>query len=278
MLVPSIIILIVLIIVPLVYLFYNSLFYFRLTEMVNKRFVGIENYSIISRDGQFFNALSNTFVYIAIGTGAQMMLGLLLAEILSRKFRGKNLVRTVLLFPMIIPPITVGIIWWFLYHPTWGFITYFLNVIGVHINWLSNPGIALLAIILADTWEWTPFVLLILMAGYVAIPEDIYEAAEMDGATGWHKFFHITLPLIKPSIVVAIIFRTVDIIKVFPKIFVMTGGGPGSATETLNLYTYRVGFTYTDIGYSSALGFTTLLLTLVLTLLIIIFSIKGRAI
>jgi multiple sugar transport system permease protein len=192
-----------------------------------------------------------------------------LAELLSDRTRGLAIFRSALLLPMVMPPIVVGIMWRIMFHPTLGIINYFLRPLGLDRGWLAEPGLALWALIGVDVWQWTPFLLLMFLAGYAAIPQEYYEAAQVDGANRWHRFRYVTFPLLRALIVVGILFRAVDGMKVFPTIHIMTEGGPGNATEVMNYYTFKVAFAYTNIGYSSALSFTMFLIAIAISIVLI---------
>lgn len=258
--------LVAIVLVPLGYLVYMSLLDWNLTNPVGRSFVGLDNYIRMARDPDFWHAMRVTAVFIAGSVGLQIGLGLVLVEALAAMRWGATLVRTFLLLPMVIPPLVVGLIWRILYDPTAGLANYLLGFVGLSHPWLADYRTALGAVIMTDVWEWTPFVLLILLASYAGIPEAVHEAAAVDGATRWERFRFITLPLIRPMLITVAVLRTIDVIREFAKIFVTTGGGPGTTTETVNMYTYRQGFVYGDMGYAATLGVFMFLAILTLTL------------
>jgi multiple sugar transport system permease protein len=266
MLAPAVLVLLAIILVPLGYLLYTSLLEWKLTDPLGKAFVGGANYLRMLRDADFWHAIRVTVVFIGGSVGLQLGLGLILVESLSALRRGAALIRTALLLPMVIPPLVVGLIWRILYDPTAGLANYLLGFVGLSHPWLADYRTALGAVILTDVWEWTPFVLLILLASYAAIPEAIHEAAAVDGATRWERFRFITFPLVRPMLITVAILRMIDVIREFAKIFVTTGGGPGTTTETVNIYTYRQGFVYGDMGYAATLGVFMFVAVLCLTL------------
>jgi multiple sugar transport system permease protein len=180
---------------------------------------------------------------------------LLLAILFSREVRGMNVARALLIVPMMVTPVVVGVIWRMALNPDYGIINYLLSLLHVSgPDWLSSPSLAMVSIVLTDVWLSTPFVTIIIIAGISSLPRDPFEAAKVDGANAFQSFFYITLPLLKPVIWVAVMFRLIDSFKRFDSIFIMTGGGPGIATETLNLYAYNTAFFYMDTGYASALA------------------------
>ena len=243
MLAPSIAILSIIIVVPLLYLFYNSLFDYQLFKPYARSFIGMRNFiRAFTEDDRFMNSVKVTLYLIAMAVALQTLVALLLAEVLQSVRKLKETLRTVLIIPMVIPPFVAGIVWRMMLHPNAGLINYFLSFLGIDHPWLADPKTALFAIVVIDTWQWTPFLLLIFLAGYAAIPAGLYEAAEVDGAGRWGKFMHITLPLLLKVILVGIIFRTVGILQTFSTLFVTTEGGPGYATEILNYYSYVTAF------------------------------------
>lgn len=265
MLAPALLALTLLVAMPLVYLIYLSLLEWKLTDPLGKTFVGAANYVRMLRDGDFWHAVRVTVVFIVGSVSLQLAIGLTLVEALASVRRGAAAIRTALLLPMVIPPLVVGLIWRILYDPTAGLANYLLGLVGLSHPWLADYRTALGAVILTDVWEWTPFVLLILVASYAAIPDAVNEAAAVDGATRWERFRFVTLPLIRPMLTTVAILRMIDVIREFAKIFVTTGGGPGTTTETVNMYTYRLGFVYGEVGYAATLGVFMFLTVLVLT-------------
>lgn len=266
MLAPALLTLVAMVLVPLCYLIYTSLLEWKLTDPTGKAFVGGANYLRMIRDGDFWQAIRVTAVFILGSVSLQLAIGLVLVEALASLRRGAALVRTSLILPMVIPPLVVGLIWRILYDPTAGLANYLLGFVGLSHSWLADYRTALGAVIMTDVWEWTPFVLLILVASYAGIPDAINEAAVMDGATRWERFRFVTLPLIRPMLMIVAVLRMIDVIREFAKIFVTTGGGPGTTTETVNMYTYRLGFVYGDVGYAATLGVFMFLAVLILTI------------
>ncbi len=228
------------------------------------RFVGLDNFAFLVQDDRFWNALGNTIYFTAVSVTAELLLGLGIAVLLHRAFRGKGLMRTVLLIPWAVPTVVSAKMWEWLYNPDFGLLNYLL---GMRVNWLGAPALALHAAIAMDIWKTTPFVALLLMAGLQTIPRELYQAARIDGASPWMVFRRITLPLLKPVILVVLIFRTLDAFRVFDAVYVLTGGGPANSTETLSIYAYKVLFQTLQFGYGSAIAVTVFLFVGLISLL-----------
>jgi multiple sugar transport system permease protein len=177
-----------------------------------------------------------------------------------------------LLVPMMLPAVVVGVVWRLLLNPNYGPINSGLRSLGINsdlLTWTASPKLAMLSVIVVDCWQWTPFMFLVLLAGLQAIPLEPYEAALIDGSNRWQTFRHITLPLLRPAILIALLLRTMDLLRVFDQIFILTEGGPGFATETLSLYIYRTAFRFFDFGYAAALSFVLLAITNVISMVYI---------
>jgi multiple sugar transport system permease protein len=170
---------------------------------------------------------------------------------------------------MMLPPVVVGIVWRLMLNPNFGAINGTLKGFGINTDallWTASPRLALFAVIMVDVWQWTPFMFLVLLAGLQAIPQEPYEAALVDGSSTWQTFRHVTLPLLKPAILIALLLRTMDLLRVFDQIFILTEGGPAFATETISLYIYRAAFRFSDFGYAAAMSFVLLILTNIVSL------------
>lgn len=220
-------------------------------------------------DRFFRTALWQTLIYTAIALVGEFVLGLGLALLLDSQLRARNLFRSLLLIPMMLPSVVVAVIWRLLYNPQFGAINGTLARWGIdtsNFTWIASPTWALPSVILVDIWQWTPFMFLILLAGLQAIPQEPYEAAMMDGASPWQMFWHITWPLLKPAVLVALLLRTMDLLRVFDQIFILTQGGPGFATETVSLYIYKTAFRFFDIGYAAVMSFVLLMVTTLISL------------
>ena len=210
----------------------------------------------------------HTVVYAAIALTFEFFIGLALALLLNAQMRGRSVIRAVLLLPMMLPAVVVGVVWRLMLNSNFGAVNGTLKGIGINadaLTWTASPKLAMASVIVADVWQWTPFMFLILLAGLQAIPQEPYEAALIDGASAWQTFRHVTLPLLKPAILIALLLRTMDLLRVFDQIFILTEGGPGFATETVSLYIYRTAFRFSNFGYAAAMSFVLLLITNVIS-------------
>jgi multiple sugar transport system permease protein len=200
----------------------------------------------------------------------QFAFGLGLANLFNKEIKGEGVIRSAMVLPMVIPSILVGLIWLFMYKRDFGIINYMLGLLNIQpIAWLSTSMNSMAAIIIADVWQWTPFMFLLLLAGLRSLPTEQYESARVDGASSWQIFRYITLPLLRPVITIALVIRSMDAFREFDKIFQLTGGGPGVATETISLFIYRNGFRYFNMGYASAISYLTLIIIIIFSTLYI---------
>ncbi len=239
---------------------------------LGRPFVGLDNFRTILGDPRFRGALSHTLFFAAVSVSLELVLGLGLALLIHREFAGRGLVRSVVLVPWAVPTIVSALMWRWMYHPQLGVINDLLRrlrLIDRWWPWLGEVSTALWSVIIADVWKTTPFMALLVLGGLQTIPSAVEEAALVDGATGVRKFFRITLPLLKPSILVAVLFRTIDALKLFDILFILTGGGPGNSTESLSLYAYNMLFNNLEFGYASALAGVAFAMSLTLAFLYI---------
>ena len=235
---------------------------------------GLGNFTRLFSDNFFWTAMGHTLVYAVAALTCEFLLGLGLALLLNNQIRGRGFFRASLLVPMMLPTVVVGVVWRLMLNPNFGAINGTLKQFGVDtesLTWTASPKLAMLSVIAVDVWQWTPFVFLVLLAGLQAIPQEPYEAALIDGSNRWQTFWHVTLPLLKPSILIVLLLRTMDLLRVFDQIFILTEGGPGFATETLRLYIYRAAFRFFVFGYAAAMSFVLLALTNVISALYIRF-------
>jgi multiple sugar transport system permease protein len=268
---PSLAILLFLIAYPFVMLIYYSFFNFSFLRPVNNKFIGLTNYLLILTDTYTWERFIFTFKYVGLSVSIQFILGILIAWLLQRNFRGKDAVFTVVLMPMMLCPIVVGLLWRYMFNTEWGIINYFLhNFLGfARIEWLGVEQNSLWATIIANTWMWTPFMVLLASAAFSSVPKHLYEAASVDRASGWFKFTNITLPLSAPILVLALIFRLMDEMKQFDLIYTLTGGGPGDATQTVSFTLYKTAFQYFYTGEGSAWAFILLIIIIGLSSILI---------
>jgi multiple sugar transport system permease protein len=230
--------------------------------------VGTQNYRDLASDNLFRAGLRNTFVFVIAAVAAQIVIGFFLALMVSRIRRGRTLYRAVFLLPILIPGIVIGAIWKLMYNYDFGIINQFVGLLGfMPQDWLGQHSTALLSVIVVDVWHWTPFCFLLLLAGIQSLPEDVFEAARIDGASGWQELWLITLPMMWPTIIVTAVFRLAVAFKVFDEVFLLTGGGPGTATEVLSFTIYQRFFTEDRVGYGSALAIAAIFLASLLLIL-----------
>jgi ABC-type sugar transport system permease subunit len=241
---------------------------------LGRPFIGLENYGEAFRDPRFWSALGHTGFFAVTSVGIELIIGLGLALALNRAFRARGLVRAAVLIPWAIPTVVSALLWRFMFEGESGIVNSLLVNAGVlkePIVWFIHPAAAWVPVILADVWKTTPFVALLLLAGLQNIDASLYEAARIDGASAWRQFRHVTLPLLKPAILVALIFRTLDAFRVFDLIYALTGGGPGTSTEPIALYTFNALLQNLQFGYGSALSIIVFLITFSLALIYIKF-------
>lgn len=216
------------------------------------RFIGFDNYTRALRDSRFWNGFINTFYFTGLAVPIQLVLGLAIAVLFNRNFPGKGIVRTIILLPMVATPVAIALIWALMFNPSLGVLNYFLESLGLpRLLWVAQSNLAIPSLVLVDVWQWTPMIALILLAALQGVPDELLEAARIDGASAWQAFWHVTLPTIRSAIVVALILRTIDALKTFDIIYVITEGGPGTASETLNVYAFKTGFIFFHAGYAA---------------------------
>jgi len=252
---PAVLVLLLLMVFPLVYTAYLSLHEWYASSVLGPQFVGLQNYlQLFERDERFWPAFVTTLVFTAGSVILTVVLGLGIAHLLIRPFRGRALARSLVLLPMIATPVAMALVWMTMMSPTIGVLNWLLSCVGLPPSaWVSSPKSVIAALLLVETWMWTPMTTLICLAGLAALPGEPFESARVDGASSRQVFWHVTLPLLRATLVVAALFRTIDALKVFDIVYVMTEGGPGFASETLNLYVFQTSFKYLNLGYASAL-------------------------
>jgi len=243
--------------------FWQSLFTQNLGTELQPQFSGFQNYGRMVQDGRFWQDLWNSVVFTTLSIALEFLLGLGIALVLNQSFPGRDGVRTIAILPWALPTALIALAWTWIFNDQYGIVNDLLLRLGLissGINWLGNPTLAMLAVIVADVWKTTPFISILLLAGLQSIADDLYEAHRMDGATAWQSFRQITLPLLLPQIVIALVFRFAQAFGIFDLIAVMTGGGPGGATEMVSLYIYATIMRYLDFGYGAALVVVTFVL------------------
>jgi multiple sugar transport system permease protein len=240
---------------PLLYTLWMSLQDWTISSVSQPRFVGLDNYvGLFTTDPRFRNSVVITFYFTVLGVTVQTLLGVTLALLFNRQFWGRGLLRTLAILPMVATPVAIALIFVMMFHPTLGVMNFFVRSLGLPpATWTYASSTVIPALVLVDTWQWTPLIMLIVLAGLAALPHDPYEAAMIDGASRWQMLWLITLPLVRPAIVTAVLFRLIDSLKTFDIIFVMTQGGPGGASDTINIYLFNTAFSYFHMGTASSM-------------------------
>jgi len=257
---------------PILYSFYLSMHQIILTlPSLGQPFIGLENYKRLLHDKIALHSLVNTILFVFISTLFEILFGLIIALIINRQFKGKGLIRAAILVPWAIPTVVSSQMWRFIFNDKYGLLNYILfgSETSSYVAWLANPATAFIAIVVADVWKTSSFAALLILAGLQIIPDELYEAARIDGATQWQQFKKITLPLIKPAILIALLFRTMDAFRVFDLVFVMTQGGPADSTNVLQFYGYKKIFAEGLMGYGSTISVLVFLMAFTMTMIYI---------
>ncbi|GAK57381.1 hypothetical protein U27_04348 [Candidatus Vecturithrix granuli] len=267
---PTALTLLAITIFPLLYELRLAFMSWELAMSASPKFVGIQNFiKILTEDTRFWASMKVTATMMTIGVTIQLVLGFLLALLLNRLGPWRSPFVSLLLIPVMIAPVVAGFQFRMIYHNQFGPLNYLIELATFGRSqgaaWIASPNIALFAVMVADIWQWTPFLMLIVLAGLQSISPEMYEAAEIDGASPWQSFWHITVPLISSVVIVGILIRVMDMFKLFDIIYLVTGGGPGNVTETISFYTYLQGFKFFSLGYTAAMAFIQLIVIIVIS-------------
>lgn len=256
---------------PLLYSLWVSLHNINLANPnLTTGFAGVGNYVKLFQDTAFWHAIKLTGVFVVVSVILSLAFGLGLAVLLDMEGRLMRVVRSVMLIPMCLTPVVVGIIWRMMYNPEFGVINYLLRLFGLKAQeFLGSTALAFPAVIVVDVWQWTPFIFLILFAGLRSLPQSPFEAAQVDGASSWQVLRYVTLPLMKPVILIAVLLRALDAVRVFDQVFVLTRGGPAQATDLFSIFIYRVGFRHFHTGYAAAISWVFMLMLLALSIVFV---------
>jgi multiple sugar transport system permease protein len=228
------------------------------------RWIGLGNYRQLFSDAEFWHTVEHTAFFTFGGVALQVVLGTALALFFNQRLRGATLVRGLVILPMLLTPVVVGLMWRALLNPDWGMLNWLATQAGFHnVQWLTDPSMALRTLILVDTWQWTPFVFVVVYARLQALPVDVFEAGEVDGATWFKRLRYLTLPLLMPAIAFAAIFRGIDAFRTFDLVYGLTNGGPVRSTSTLSFQAFQNGFQYFHYGYASAIAYVMVIIAIV---------------
>jgi multiple sugar transport system permease protein len=265
---PAVVVVAAVIIFPWLFTLWMSVFDWRIGS--SPTFVGLGNYAELVGNRRFLESILHTLLFTAMAVAAPLVLGTAAALVFNRRFPLRGLLRGAFVLPMMATPVAIALIWTMMFHPQQGVLNYLLSLVGIGPSeWVYSPALALPCLVLVDVWQWTPLVMLIVLGGLASLPSDPFEAARLDGASGWQTFRHVTLPMLMPFILVAAVVRTIDALKTFDTIFVITQGGPGTASETINLYLYLQAFSFYQMGKASAVVVVFFLLVVGLSLLLV---------
>jgi len=265
---PAGVVVAAIIVFPWIYTLYMSLQDWRVGG--EHSFAGLANYQRLLTEGRLHDAVWRTFYFTVLAVIGPVVLGVAAAVCFHQQFPLRGLARTIFVLPMMATPVAVALVWTMMFHPQLGVLNYLLSLIGIPpAAWVYDADTVIPTLAMVETWQWTPLVMLVVLGGLASLPQDPYEAARLDGATSWQMFRHITLPLVWPFIMVATVIRAIDALKAFDLIFVITQGGPGTASETINILLYLQAFAYYDIGFASAIVVVFFVLIMAITLVLL---------
>jgi len=262
---PALLLLLFMSIFPLLWALYLSFTDYSVTKDKSANWVGLQNYADILTSSQVHQRTVTTLLYVVGAVLLQTVLGFAIAYLISRRKRGQGALTTMFLVPMMLSPVVVGLFWKFMFDAQFGVVNSMLGSLGLDpVEWLTKMPNALISLIVVDTWQWTPFIMLIALAGLTAVPNYLYEAASIDRASEWFRFRHITFPLVWPLLLIAVMFRAIEAFRLFDLVYILTNGGPGVSTETLSFHVYKVAFLGFNTGTASAYGILMVLVVLVM--------------
>jgi len=239
-------------------------------------FAGLDNYVRLFTDFRFWESLWHTALYTLLAVVAPLFFGTLAALIFDAQFPLRGFLRGIFVMPMMATPVAIALVWTMMFHPQLGVLNYLLSLVGIGPQeWIYNQTSVIPSLVLVETWQWTPLIMLIVLGGLAAVPREPFESAEIDGANAWQKFRYLTLPMIAPFLMIGVIIRSIDAVKSFDIIYAMTQGGPGTASETINIYLYNTAFSYYDIGYASAMA--VIFFVIIVALSFVLMMVRQRA-
>ncbi|MDH7809701.1 sugar ABC transporter permease [Agrobacterium tumefaciens] len=272
--IPALVVISAVIVFPWVFTLWMSVHRWTLGQ--EQSFIGFDNYIRLASDMRFWESLWHTLIYTVLSVVAPLFLGTLAALVFDAQFPLRGFLRGVFVMPMMATPVAIALVWTMMFHPQLGVLNYLLSLIGIGpLEWIYNQSTVIPSLVLVETWQWTPLVMLIVLGGLAAVPREPYESAEIDGANAWQKFRYLTMPMIAPFLMIAVIIRSIDAVKSFDIIYAMTQGGPGTASETINIYLYNTAFSYYDIGYGSAMA--VVFFIIIVALSFVLLMVRQRA-
>jgi multiple sugar transport system permease protein len=274
LIIPAVSFVVIMMILPVLFTLGLSLTRWSGSRTQNPEWIGSKNYTHLLKDDRFISALSRTIVFTVFAVVVETILGVAIAVLLNREFAARGLVRTLLLMPMVATPVAIALVWRLMYEPNNGVLNKVLALGGANSEFVARTDHALWWLLLVDVWQWTSIIILIVASTLAAQPTDVYEAASIDGASSWQAFWRITLPMIRPAIITAMVFRMIDALKTFDIIWVITQGGPGFATETLNVYIYKQNFEAQNLGYAASM--LNVFFALVVTVAVLMLRFRKR--
>lgn len=267
---PAVVFVIVMMLFPVVYTLFLSFTNWNLTSGMPLSIVFLKSYQKVLQEPRFIAALGRTFSFTALAVAVETIFGMIVALILNREFRGKGFVKLILLLPLVSTPVAIGIVFNLFYDPTIGLANFVLTRLGFQKQaWTGAASTVIPSLAIVDIWQWTPMIALILLSGLASLSSEPYESARVDGANEWQIFWRITLPMLTPTLMTALILRTIDALKTFDIIYAMTGGGPGYASETLNVMAFKYSFEYFRMGQASVILVFLFMVVLFMSLLIV---------
>ncbi|AKC08150.1 MULTISPECIES: carbohydrate ABC transporter permease [Rhizobium/Agrobacterium group] len=272
--IPALVVISAVIVFPWVFTLWMSVHRWTLGQ--EQSFIGFDNYIRLASDVRFWESLWHTLIYTVLSVVAPLFLGTLAALVFDAQFPLRGFLRGVFVMPMMATPVAIALVWTMMFHPQLGVLNYLLSFIHIGpLEWIYNQSTVIPSLVLVETWQWTPLVMLIVLGGLAAVPREPYESAEIDGANAWQKFRYLTMPMIAPFLMIAVIIRSIDAVKSFDIIYAMTQGGPGTASETINIYLYNTAFSYYDIGYGSAMA--VVFFIIIVALSFVLLMVRQRA-
>ena len=272
--IPAVAVVGAVIIFPWMFTVWMSAFDWKIGSVAH--FVGFDNYVNLATNQRFIESIGHTFYFTVLAVVVPLVLGTIAALIFHREFRWRGVLRAVFTMPMMATPVAIALVWTMMFHPQQGVLNYLLSLVGLPPSlWVYSPTLVIPSLVLVEIWHWTPLVMLIVLGGLAALPTEPYESARLDGATEWQLFRFITLPLIAPFLIVAAVIRTIDAVKAFDTIYVISQGGPGTASETINLYLYLQAFAFYNVGNASAV--VVVFFGIILALALLLLHVRQRA-